>query len=58
MSDSMLQPFNYRVVKTGNFGNNLVGKSHKDIYGTQNDISGGSKHTIPEIEQKSNECEL
>ena len=40
------------------FYNNLVEKSHKDIYITQNDNSGGSKHTIPEIGQKSNECQL
>ena len=38
--------------------NSLVEKSHKDIYVTQNDNSGGSKHTIPEIGQMSNECKL
>ena len=30
--DSMFQPFNYVVVKTGIFDKNLVEKSHKDIY--------------------------
>ena len=35
------------------FDNSLVGKSHKDIYVTQNDNSEGSKHTIPEIGQMS-----
>ena len=33
----------YVVVKTGNFYNSLVEKSHKDIYATQNDNSEGSK---------------
>ena len=33
-------------------------KSHKDIYVTQINNSGGSKHTIPEIGQRSNECKL
>ena len=33
-------------------------KSHNDIYVTQNDNSGGSKHTTPEIGQRSNECKL
>ena len=59
MSDSsMFQPFNYVVVKTGNFYNSLVEKSHEDIYATQNNNSGGSSHTIPEIGQRSNECKL
>ena len=58
MSDSKFQPFNYVVVKTGNFYNSLVEKSRKDIYVTQKDNSGGSKHTIPEIGQRSNECKL
>ena len=38
MSDSMFQPFNYVVVKTGIFDKNVVEKSHKDIYITQNTI--------------------
>ena len=54
----MLQPFNYVVVKKGNFDNSLVEKSHKDVYDIQNDNSGSSKHTTPEIGQKSNECKL
>ena len=33
-------------------------KSHTDIYVTQNDNSGGSKHIIPEIGQRSNEFKL
>ena len=40
------------------FNNSLVEKSHTDIYVTQNDNSGGSKHTIPEIGQRSDECKL
>ena len=60
MSDSMFQPSNYVVVKTGNFDNNRVEKKkqHKDIYVTQNASLGGSKQTIPEISQRSNECKL
>ena len=58
MSDSMFQPFNCEVVKTGNFYNSLVVKNNKDIYVTQNDSSGGAKHTIPEMGQRSNECTL
>ena len=54
----MFQPFNYVVAKIGNFYNGLVEKKHKDIYDTQNDNSGGSKHIIPEIGQRSNECKL
>ena len=54
MSDSMFQPFNCAVVKTGN----ICGKSHKDIYVTKNASLGGSKHTIPETGQRSNECKL
>ena len=38
------------------FDNRLLKKSHEDIYVTQNDNSGDSKHTIPEIGQMSNEC--
>ena len=57
MSDSMFQPFNYVVVKQVIFMS-LVEKSHKDIDVIQNDNSGGSKHTIPEIGQRSNECKL
>ena len=38
MSDSMFQPFNYLIVKTGIFDKNVVEKSHKDIYITQNTI--------------------
>ena len=41
------------------FDNSLVEKkSHKDINVIQNDNSGGLKHTIPEIDQRSNECKL
>ena len=40
------------------FYNSLVEKSHKDIYVTQNANLGGSKHTIQEIGQRSNECKL
>ena len=40
------------------FYNSLVEKSHKDIYVTQNDNLRGSKHTIPEIGRRSNECKL
>ena len=40
------------------FYNSLGEKSRKDIYVTQNDNSGGSKHTIAEIGQRSNECKL
>ena len=42
------------------FYNSLVEESHKDIYVTQKELgnSGGSKHTIPEIGQRSNECKL
>ena len=58
MSDSMFQPFNDVVVKTSNFDNSLVEINHKDIYDTQNDNSGGSKHTILEIGQRLNECKL
>ena len=58
MSYRMFQPSNYVVVKTGNFDNSLVEKKHKDIYVTQNANLGGSKHTIPEIGQRSNECKL
>ena len=47
----MFKPFSYVVVKI--FDNSLVEKSHKDIYVTQNDNSGGSKHTIPEKDQRS-----
>ena len=54
----MFQPFTYVVVKIDNFDNSRVENSHKDIYVTQNDNSGGSKHTIPEIGQRSNECKL
>ena len=59
MSDSMFQPFIYVVVKTGNFFYiSLVENSNKDMYVTQNDNLGGSKHTIPKIGQRSNECKL
>ena len=49
----MFQPFNYVVVKQVII-DILVEKSHKDIYVTQNDNSGDSQHTIPEIGQMSN----
>ena len=49
----MFQPFNYVVVKQVII-DSLVEKSHKGIYVTQNDNSGGSQHTIPEIGQMSN----
>ena len=55
MPDSMFQPFNYVVV---NFYNSVVEKGHTDIYVFQNDNSGGSKPTTPEIDQSSNECKL
>ena len=54
----MFQPFNYVVVKIGNLENSIVEKSHKDIYVTNNDNSGGSKHTTPEVGQRSNVCKL
>ena len=38
------------------FDNSLIDKNHKDIYATQIDNSGDSKHIIPEIGQMSNEC--
>ena len=44
------------LLKQVNVDNSLVDKSIKDIYGTQNDNSGGSKYAIPEIGQRSNEC--
>ena len=40
------------------FYNSLVEKCHKDIYVTQNDNSGVSKHNIQEIGQRSNECKV
>ena len=46
------------LIKQVIFDNSLVKKSHKDIYITQNDNLGGSKHTISEIGQRSNECRL
>ena len=45
----MLQPFNYVVVKIGNFHNNLVEKSHKDVYDIQNDNSGSSKQPLQKM---------
>ena len=60
MSDSMFQPFNYVVVKTGTctFCNSLVEKNIKIFYVTQNDNSGGSTDTIPEIGLRSYDCKL
>ena len=61
MSGSTFQKSNYVVVKTGNFDNSLVEKKatkNIEIYVTQNANLGGSKHTIPEIGQRSNECKL
>ena len=46
------------LLKQVHFYNNIVEKKHKDIYATQNENSGGSKHTIPEIGQRSKECKL
>ena len=54
MSDDIFQPFNYVVI----FDNSLVEKSRKDIYIIQKDNLGGSKHTIPKIGQRSNECKF
>ena len=42
-----------RLLKQVIFDNSRVEKSHKDIYDTQKDNSGGSKHTIPEIGKMS-----
>ena len=58
MSDSMFSHSIMWLLKRVMFDNSLVEKSHKDIYATQNDNSGGSKHTTPEIGQNSNECKL
>ena len=46
------------LLKQVPFDNGLVEKGHTDIYFTQNDKSGGSKHTIHEIGQMSNEFKL
>ena len=44
------------LLKQLSFDTSIVEKSHKDMYVNQNDNSGGSKRTIPEIGQRLNEC--
>ena len=55
MSDNMFQPFNDVIVKTCYFDMQSCERVKKTFMLPQNDNSGGSKHIIPELGQKSNE---
>ena len=57
MADSMFQPFNYVVVKTGNFLLQSCGKKAiKTFMLPKTTIQEVPKHNIQEIGQRSNEC--